>query len=112
MFIATIIGNLGRDAELINGNNNRVLTKLAVGVDQGKDKPTLWPDVLMPQNPNLMPYLTKGTKVCVVGRCDVQMRSGYVNVTIFADQLQLVGDRRDTTPPAATEQAPEQDPLM
>lgn len=95
MFLATMIGNLGKDAETVTGSNGRELTKLTLGVDQGKNKGTVWVDVLMPHNPNLMPYLCKGQKLLVQGRCDVNMARGYLNVSVFADQTQLLGSRRD-----------------
>lgn len=115
MFLATFIGNLGKDAETVTGSNGRELTKLTLGVDQGKNKGTVWVDVLMPHNPNLMPYLCKGQQLLVQGRCDVNMSRGYLNVNCFADQTQLLGSRRDDTPgsaaPAAAAPDAEQDPF-
>lgn len=98
MFLATFIGNLGKDAEIVTGSNSRELTKLALGVDQGKNKGTVWVDVLMPHNPNLMPFLTKGTQLLVAGRCDVNVARGYLNVNCFADQTQLLGRRVSEVP--------------
>lgn len=112
MFLATFIGNLGKDAEVVTVSNGRELTKLTLGVDQGKNKGTVWVDVLAPNNPNLMPYLTKGTPLLVQGRCDVNMSRGYLNVNCFADQTQLLGSRRDAAPAAADPAPAEPDPLM
>ena len=101
MFLATLIGNLGKDAEIVTGSNNRELTKMALGVDQGKNKGTVWVDVLMPHNPNLMPYLTKGTQILAAGRCDANVQRGYLNVNVFADQVQLLGSKaKDDAQPA------------
>ena len=111
-----MIGNLGKDAETVTGSNGRELTKLTLGVDQGKNKGTVWVDILMPHNPNLMPYLGKGQQLLVQGRCDVNMARGYLNVSVFADQTQLLGSRRDDAPgnSAPTGAAPgaNLDPLM
>lgn len=116
MFLATFIGNLGKDAETVTGSNGRELTKLTLGVDQGKNKGTVWVDVLMPHNPNLMPYLCKGQQILVQGRCDVNMSRGYLNVNCFADQTQLLGSRRDDAPgsaaPAGAAPDADPDPLM
>lgn len=110
MFLATLIGNLGKDAEIVTGSNNRELTKMALGVDQGKNKGTVWVDVLMPHNPNLMPYLTKGTQILAAGRCDANVQRGYLNVNVFADQVQLLGSRQredaQTSDPATAEPDP------
>lgn len=112
MFLATMIGNLGKDAETVTGSNGRELTKLTLGVDQGKNKGTVWVDILMPHNPNLMPYLCKGQQILVQGRCDVNMARGYLNVSVFADQTQLLGSRRDDAPGNSTlaGAAPDADP--
>lgn len=116
MFLATMIGNLGKDAETVTGSNGRELTKLTLGVDQGKNKGTVWVDILMPHNPNLMPYLCKGQQLLVQGRCDVNMARGYLNVSVFADQTQLLGSRRDDAPgngaPAGAATDADHDPLM
>ena len=116
MFLATMIGNLGKDAETVTGSNGRELTKLTLGVDQGKNKGTVWVDILMPHNPNLMPYLCKGQQILVQGRCDVNMARGYLNVSVFADQTQLLGSCRDDAPgncaPAGAAPGADPDPLM
>ena len=116
MFLATMIGNLGKDAETVTGSNGRELTKLTLGVDQGKNKGTVWVDILMPHNPNLMPYLCKGQQILVQGRCDVNMARGYLNVSVFADQTHLLGSRRDDAPvncaPAGAAPGADPDPLM
>ena len=93
MFNAIIIGNLGRNAELINGRNGNALIKLAVAVNQGKEAKPIWVDVLLNNRPNLMPYLTTGTKVYVQGDVTITMTRDYLNVNVFADKLQLIGDR-------------------
>lgn len=111
MLLVSLIGNLGKDAETVSGNNNREFTKLAIGVNQGKDKGTVWVDCLLPTNPNLTPYLVKGTKVFVQGRCDINMSRNYLNVNVFADQLQLLNNRpADNAPDGDTHN--DSDPLM
>lgn len=109
MFLATFIGNLGKDAEIVTGSNSREFTKLALGVDQGKNKGTVWVDVLMPYNPNLMPYLTTGTQILAAGRCDANVQRGYLNVNLFAYQVQLLGSKdKDDAQPDEPEQPAEQ----
>ena len=68
-----IIGNLGRDASLYNGNGNEFVT-FSVGVsERWKDnngqpvERTDWFSVIT-KNKALLPYLKKGTKVFVQGK--------------------------------------------
>lgn len=91
MFTATIIGNLGRDVELVTSKTGNELMKLAVGVSQGKDKKPLWVDVLMRNRPNLYNYLVKGQQILIMGSCDISTDRNYLNVNVFADNLQLIG---------------------
>lgn len=107
MFLGTFIGNLGKDAETVTGSNGRELMKLTLAVDQGKNKGTVWVDVLMPQNPNLTPYLVKGTKIFIQGRVDVNVSRNYLNVNCFADQLQLLNNR-----PTVDDQQQQQSPTQ
>jgi len=91
MFIATLIGNLGKDCEIVTAKSGNELMKLALGVSQGKDRKPLWVDVLMRNRPNLQPFLVKGQQILVQGTCDINVDRNYLNVNVFADQVQLLG---------------------
>lgn len=109
MFLATLVGNLGRDAENVTSKTGRQLLKLVLAVNMGKDRPTQWVDVLMSDNPNLMPYLTKGQQILVSGRVSIECSRGYVNVDMFADQVALLGSRADR-PAQPADSAPAEQP--
>lgn len=94
MFLATLVGNLGRDVELVTSKSGKSLIKLALGVSMGKDRPTQWVGVLANDNPNLAAYLLKGTQILVTGRVTISYERGYLNIDVFADQLSLLGNRQ------------------
>ena len=93
MFTTSFIGNLGQDAKMFTGKNGREMMGFSVGVSQPNDRGTLWVDVTMNHRPNLMPYLTKGTKVYVHGDCSIVMTERYLNVNVFSSELELLGER-------------------
>lgn len=70
MNIAILTGNLGRDPELRQHNNDNILN-FAIGVAIGtKDKPeTMWVDCALwgKRATSLQPYMAKGQRVTVSG---------------------------------------------
>jgi single-strand DNA-binding protein len=65
----TIAGQLGRDAELKNVNNDKVLS-FSVADSQGKEKPAIWWNCAIwgKRAELLEPYLKKGQAVTVAGK--------------------------------------------
>lgn len=93
-----ITGNLGNDAgeREIGG---RMYASFSVGVQAGKDQ-TMWVDVLRSNHEKILPYLKKGQKVLVSGNISVgayKDRNGNPvgTVTIWADEIELLGSRQD-----------------
>jgi len=67
---ATFVGRLGRDAELKDVNQNKVLSfSVASDTGYGENKATMWVSCSIwgKRAESLHQYLTKGTQVTVVG---------------------------------------------
>lgn len=97
MIIASIVGNLGADAEVkeINGKHYASL-RVASTSRRGTNPTTTWVSVLSSYSEKLMPYLKKGQSVFVSGEMDVKGftkkdGSAGADVSMFASSLNLVG---------------------
>lgn len=106
MLQAIVIGNLGADAEKKNLNGNDYISfRVAHTERYGERERTQWVSVLMSgSRTKLLDYLTKGSRVCVVGRMSVRAFSSpatkqwEAGVDVFADVVELVGMRQQITP--------------
>lgn len=111
MFVSTIIGNLGSNAEFKTKDGREFVT-FSLGVNdrwkdnEGKDhEETQWIScVLNGRNDNLLPYLIKGATVCVMGRTKAKLYSSpkdkcmKAGVNLDVIRLELVGKRPDEIP--------------
>ena len=101
MFSVNLIGNLGKDAQMVTGKSGRELTKLTLAVSGRESDKPYWFDVLMNYRPNLMPFLVKGQRLYVQGSASVSMGNGYLNLNVYADQVELLGSPQSSeTQPA------------
>lgn len=111
MFTSIIIGNLGADAEFHSENGNEFVTfKVAhtdrvTKADGSQMENTVWVScVLNGRAEKLRQYLTKGTKVCVIGDASVRtyhsqkMQRLVAGVNLFVRQLELVGGISESIP--------------
>lgn len=71
----TIVGRLGRDAELVFGKDGKPIAKFSVAVDYGRDenKKTSWVNVVCfgQLAENVCQSIGKGSRVIVSGRLDI-----------------------------------------
>lgn len=100
MILASIIGNLGKDAEIKKINEKEYLSfSVASTEKKGEQEVTNWISVLAGNNPNLLPYLKKGQQVFVSGRMSAgiyQSQNTFgVDISVFASTLQLCGGKRE-----------------
>lgn len=87
----TIIGTIGKDAEIKNiGGRDTVSFSVAVNTGKGDNKVTEWFSVLSSQT-TLQPYLRKGDKVYVEGSPKFGIYNEQVKVGISSTQIQLLG---------------------
>lgn len=104
MLQLSIIGNLGADAELRSYNGQEFIAFRVAHTEKYTDsqgqtqEQTTWVDCTKNgANTELLKYLTKGTKVYVVGRPQFRIfdsakyRTKLVGVSLFANQIELCG---------------------
>lgn len=102
------IGNLGADAEFKSENGNEYVKFNVAETRRWKDQQgnnreeTVWNSCIMHgRNENLLPFLTKGTKVLVVGRGSVRvysspkLRQMVAGININVDRLELIAVNRE-----------------
>lgn len=109
MILASVIGNLGRDAEVKHiGDKDYISFSVASTEKQGEQEQTTWVSVLAGNNPNLLPFLKKGQQVFVSGRLKAgiyQSNNSFgIDLSVFAQTLQLCGGKKEET--ATINQAP------
>lgn len=111
MELLVVIGNLGSDAE-VRSDNGREYVRFNVAdsrrwqAQDGKEhEETIWNQCIMPgKQEKLLPYLLKGTKVCVVGRASTRVYSSakerrmVAGISIQVDRLELVSTVADPVP--------------
>lgn len=108
MLQGTVIGNLGKDAEVKTiGERQYISFRMASTAKRKNEEKTTWVSVLYRYNENLLPFLKKGQQVFVQGDLDVSAynnreQQAQTDVSIFASQLLLVGQRE------GQQQAPQQ----
>jgi len=100
MILATIIGNLGRDAEIKTINDKQYLSfSVASTEKRNNEEQTTWVGILYPYQESLVPYLKKGQQVFVSGRLKAgiyqNQQSFGIDLSVFAQTLQLCGGKRE-----------------
>lgn len=108
MLNVQVIGNLGKDAEVINTKDGKSFVSICVAHSHRYKKngqvisETIWIDgnINWICN-NLLQYMTKGTKVYISGELvpkvyHSQDRS-YLNLTVLVDRLELCGIKSYTS---------------
>lgn len=97
-----IIGNIGREPQLVTRTNGKdyLTFSVAVTIPNG----TEWYGVCAPNLEKIRPYLTKGRMVFIQGTPRFSVYKEMVDVTIFADSVQLCGggNRDDSATASAT----------
>jgi len=96
MISATVVGNLGRDAELKTVGNGSVLAFAVASERKSKgEKVTTWVSCSLwgSRGESLAQYLTKGTKVAVTGELSTResAKTGKTYLEVRVDQIELLG---------------------
>lgn len=118
---ATVVGNLGKDAELRQTNNGQSVLSFSVAASSGygQNKKTEWVNcaVFGKRADSLSPYLTKGTRVTVFGAMSMntyQTQAGEtrsnMNLSVH-DLVMMGGGSEPSQQPVQQTQAPQDDPL-
>lgn len=98
MLSLTAAGTIGRDAETKDTQSGSVTSfSLATDVRVGREKSTQWIDVSMwgKRGESLRSYLTKGSKVTVVGSMNLHEHNGKTYLKLNANEIGLQGGKRD-----------------
>lgn len=110
MFLSTVIGNIGADAQVHNKDGRDFITfRVAhneVWTDQAgtQHSTTIWVDCIMNGKPKVTEFLKAGTQVAVVGTTTLRtyssekQRAIVAGATIRVDSVQLLGGQTDDVP--------------
>lgn len=113
MLIATLIGNLGANAEVKTADGREFVSFRVAhndsykGADGTKVESSMWVDCTMSctnGRPAVLPYLTKGTTVCVVGQVSTRVYSSEkdrcmkAGLKIHVQKIELIGAGGDNCP--------------
>lgn len=105
-----VIGNLGSDAEFKNENGHEFTVFRVAHTESWNDSAgqkqsrTQWVDVIMNGKPNVLPYLKRGTMVCVIGSVTTRVYSSAkdrcmkAGLTINAVRVELLGGSTESVP--------------
>lgn len=93
------IGNLGADVQLrMLANGKELMTfNVAVSTKTG----TLWVSVATNKIEGVLQYLTKGRQVYIQGRPEFKTYNGNIDISVYADHIELVGRGNDDKPAEA-----------
>ena len=113
MLIATLIGNLGANAEIKSADGREFVSFRVAhndsykGADGNRVESSMWVDCTMSCSngrPAVLPYLTKGTAVCVVGQVSTRVYSSEkdrcmkAGLKIHVQRVELIGAAGDNCP--------------
>lgn len=113
MLIATLIGNLGANAEIRSADGREFVSFRVAhndsykGADGNRVESSMWVDCTMSCSngrPAVLPYLTKGTAVCVVGQVSTRVYSSEkdrcmkAGLKIHVQRVELIGAAGDNCP--------------
>jgi single-strand DNA-binding protein len=109
----TIVGGLGRDAELKYLSNGDPICNFSVADSQGRDKGTIWWSCTLfgKRGEALAQYLTKGQSVTVIGSVterEWQDKEGNKrkSMDVRVSEIALQGGRKDAEPQEERRAAP------
>lgn len=110
MFLSTVIGNIGADAQVKNKDGKEfVVFRVAhneVWTDQAgqQHSTTIWVDCIMNGKPKVTEFLKAGTQVAVIGTTTLRTYSSekaraiVAGATIRVESVQLLGGNTDDVP--------------
>lgn len=113
MLIATLIGNLGANAEIKSADGREFVSFRVAhndsykGADGNRVESSMWVDCTMSCSngrPAVLPYLTKGTAVCVVGQVSTRVYSSEkdrcmkAGLKLHVQRVELIGAAGDNCP--------------
>lgn len=99
-----LIGNVGRNAERVTATTGKELMKFSLAISN-RDGSTMWCSVISNLREGIFPYIVKGKQLFVRGDFDVKLYNGVPTIDVYADRIELIGAKVETTTTAVTESA-------
>lgn len=90
-----ITGNVGRAPQVKTLVNGRSLMSFSVAVNGRKGDPTEWFGIVSNDLPKFREFLQPGRLVQVVGRPEFQVYNGALDISIYADHIELLGKGKE-----------------
>lgn len=108
----TFIGNLTRDCKTGTTSGQKAYVTFSLAINEGRDRAVTYVDCIYSGNvQNIVPYLTKGKKVAVMGNVKAEAylakdgtARGTLNCSVRSLELLSANDRN--TQPSAPQSAP------
>lgn len=85
-----VLGNIGNPAQLRVTADGKQLVTFSIAVNN-RDKSTTWFSIVGRASEQLLPYLSKGRQVFVMGDLEVKLYNGNIDLSVFADRIELCG---------------------
>lgn len=89
-----LLGNIGNPAQLRVTADGKQLVTFSIAVNN-RDKSTTWFSIVGRASEQLLPYLSKGRQVFVMGDLDVKLYNGNIDLSVFADRIELCGNGKE-----------------
>ena len=104
MIIVTATGHLGADAVVREKDGRKYISfRMCSTIRRGQVEKSTWISVFYRYSENLLPYLTKGVGVLVIGEEDIALYNGkngaQIDVSVNANTLELQGKAQQAKTP-------------
>ena len=100
MIVASVAGNIGKDAEVRKAGNDNVTSFSVASTSKVKGQKTVqWIDCSLfgRRGDALAPYLKKGGAVSVVGELSTREYNGKTYLQVKVDQIELLGGKSSSS---------------
>lgn len=103
MIYSTVIGNLGRDAELRSAPDGKPVLNFSVATRGKKKEDTIWVRCAVwgTRAEKIREYLTKGTRVTAIGRMTTREYEGKTNLELDVQEVEWVSREKRERDPSA-----------
>ena len=86
-----LVGNIGTEPIYLDKKEGQAPQMIRFRVACNRAKVTTWYTIVAPYREKLMPYLVKGRQIAVHGNLSVKVWEGYLDASVYADELTLCG---------------------
>lgn len=90
-----LIGNVGREPQTRTNKNGKEFVEFSIAVNDGNEDAT-WVSVIFNRTSKVIDFLKKGKQVYIEGKFDIDVYKGEPSITLYANDIQLLGTKSDT----------------